>query len=64
MSRGTCRTVNSLLVHPGPQVFVGFGPDLMHELARSMVYTSSPGTPAVQNRQTNVDAFFILGAWF
>ena len=52
-----------LLVHPGPQVFVGFGPDLTHELSRSITFRSAPGASAVQNRQTNVDAFFVLGAW-
>jgi hypothetical protein len=53
-----------LLVHPGPHVFVGVGPEVEHELSRAVTYASNPNVPAFQNRSTTVDAFLIVGGWF
>jgi hypothetical protein len=53
-----------LLVHPGPHVFVGLGPEVAHELSRAVTFTTTPGTPPFQNRRTIVDGFLIVGGWF
>jgi hypothetical protein len=52
-----------LLVHPGPHVFVGFGPEVEHELSRSVTFIDEPGVSS-QNRRTTVDGFLIVGGWF
>jgi hypothetical protein len=53
-----------LLVHPGPHVFVGLGPEVNHELSNAVTYLGANVPPPFQNRRTTVDAFLMVGGWF
>jgi hypothetical protein len=44
-------------------VFAGLGPAVTHEVSRSITFASAPLASTIQNRQTDVEGYFILGAW-
>jgi hypothetical protein len=52
-----------LLVHASAHVFVGFGPDLTHDLSRSITFPTVPTAPPQQNRFSEVAGTLIVGGW-